>query len=89
MRPSQEGTPFLRPLDPLPVAIACSVPIPSYSEITLKVFHSYIPLGMCLSAEENAKKIMASHRDASFRRIPCICATDLRNNINEVRKTGV
>ena len=37
-----------------------------YSEFTLKVYHDNIPLGMFLSVEENAKKIMASHRDASF-----------------------
>ncbi|MCL2105286.1 MAG: hypothetical protein FWH21_09645, partial [Kiritimatiellaeota bacterium] len=42
-----------------------------YSEITLKAYRDNIPLGMFLSVEENAKKIMASHRDASFRRIPC------------------
>jgi len=30
--------------------------------------HTNIPLGMCLSVEKSAKKIMASRRDASFRR---------------------
>jgi len=37
------------------------------SEITLKAYRDNIPLGMFLSVEENAKKIMASHRDASLR----------------------
>ena len=42
-----------------------------YSEFTLKAYRDNIPLGMFLSVEENAKKIMASHRDASFWCIPC------------------
>ena len=45
-------------------------------QISIKMSLNNIPLGMFLSVEKSAKKIMASHRDASFsikRRIPTGC----------------